>query len=260
MKYRIYIDETGNPDLDSSDNPNHRFLSLSGIIINLEYVKDVLNPQMEKIKQDFFVSHPDDPVVFHRKEMVNCKNEFHVLKDQEVKERFNQAFLKYIQEWEYKVITVCIDKLEHKNRYATWKFDPYHYCLNVLLERYLFFLEEHNIFGDVMAESRGGKEDLRLKDTYKFMFQNGTEFIKAERFKKRFTSSQLKVKGKDSNVSGLQLADLLAHPSRREILLENKLLIDDRENIFGDEIIKIMQNKYYQKNGKISGYGKKLLP
>ena len=29
MKYRIYIDETGNPDLDSSDNPNHRFLSLA---------------------------------------------------------------------------------------------------------------------------------------------------------------------------------------------------------------------------------------
>jgi hypothetical protein len=26
MKYRIYIDEVGNPDLESCDDPNHRFL------------------------------------------------------------------------------------------------------------------------------------------------------------------------------------------------------------------------------------------
>jgi len=32
MKYRIYVDETGNPDLKSSDDPNHRFLILIGVI------------------------------------------------------------------------------------------------------------------------------------------------------------------------------------------------------------------------------------
>ena len=35
MKYRIYIDEVGNPDLESSENPNHQFLSLTGVIIEL---------------------------------------------------------------------------------------------------------------------------------------------------------------------------------------------------------------------------------
>ena len=39
MKYRIYIDEVGNPDLKSSDNPNHRFLSLTGVILELGYVQ-----------------------------------------------------------------------------------------------------------------------------------------------------------------------------------------------------------------------------
>ena len=38
-KYRIYIDETGNSDLKSSDEPNHRYLSLTGVIITLEYVR-----------------------------------------------------------------------------------------------------------------------------------------------------------------------------------------------------------------------------
>ena len=35
MKYRIYIDDVGNPDLESSENPNHQFLSLTGVIIAL---------------------------------------------------------------------------------------------------------------------------------------------------------------------------------------------------------------------------------
>ena len=62
-KYRIYIDEVGNPDLDSSDNPNHRFLSLTGVILELGHIERVVHPQMEAIKAKFFRSHPDDPVI-----------------------------------------------------------------------------------------------------------------------------------------------------------------------------------------------------
>ena len=54
MKYRIYIDDVGNPDLDSSENPNHQFLSLTGVIIELEYAATVLHPQMETLKQRYF--------------------------------------------------------------------------------------------------------------------------------------------------------------------------------------------------------------
>ncbi|HUT24239.1 MAG TPA: hypothetical protein VM492_07865 [Sumerlaeia bacterium] len=38
MKHRIYIDEVGNSDLESSDDPNHRFLSLTGVVLGLDYV------------------------------------------------------------------------------------------------------------------------------------------------------------------------------------------------------------------------------
>ena len=71
MNYRIYIDEVGNPDLESSDDPNHRFLSLTGVILELGYVREVLHPQMESLKVEYFRSHPDEPVIFHRKEMLN---------------------------------------------------------------------------------------------------------------------------------------------------------------------------------------------
>jgi len=72
MKYRIYIDEVCNPDLESSDNPNHRFLSLTGVVLELGHVESIVHPQMEALKAKYFRSHPDEPVIFHRKEMVNA--------------------------------------------------------------------------------------------------------------------------------------------------------------------------------------------
>ena len=67
------MDEVGNADLHSSDDPNHRFLSLAGVVIGLCHVESVVHPQMEGLKSTFFGSHPDDPVILHRKELVNCR-------------------------------------------------------------------------------------------------------------------------------------------------------------------------------------------
>jgi len=55
-KCRIYIDETGNPDLKSSNNDNHRFLSLTGVIIRLDYVDNFLHDDMENFKKDFLIT------------------------------------------------------------------------------------------------------------------------------------------------------------------------------------------------------------
>ena len=256
MKYRIYVDEVGNPDLESSDNPNHRFLSLTGVILELGYVQETLHPQMEQLKAEYFHSHPDEPVIFHRKELLNAKPPFEALQDPTVRKQFDDELLGLMESWVYTVISVCLDKQKHKETYATWRYDPYHYCLAVLLERFVFFLRRKNCAGDVMAESRGGKEDRRLKTSFHNLWQRGTDYVDPQQFQDRLSSRQLKVKTKANNVSGLQLADLLAHPSRNEILEENGLL--DREIApFAQRVISILQGKYDQRGGRI--FGKKLL-
>ncbi len=207
MKYRLYVDEVGNSDLESSDNPNHRFLSLTGIILDLTHVQHVVHPQMEAFKTKYFQSHPDDPVIFHRKEMINAKPPFECLRDPNIKDQFNEELLRYMKSWDYTVLTVCLDKKNHKETYTTWRYDPYHYCLAVLLERYFFFLNRLGSVGDVMAESRGGKEDRRLKTSFHRLWEKGTEYRTPEEFQKVLTSCHLKVKSKSNNVSGLQLAD-----------------------------------------------------
>lgn len=45
----MYVDEVGNADLRSSDDPNHRFLSLTGVIIELTHVEASVHPQMESL-------------------------------------------------------------------------------------------------------------------------------------------------------------------------------------------------------------------
>lgn len=112
-----------------------------------------------------------------------------------------------------------------------------------------------------MVESRGRVEDEKLKDSFRRLYQDGTDRIPAERWQERLTSTELKVKPKTANIPGLQLADLIAHPSRREILLDYKLIADDRDT-FGNKICAILRDDKYLRShtGQISGYGKKLLP
>ncbi len=258
-KYRIYIDEVGNNDLESSENPNHRYLSLTGLIFELNYVKDVVSPSLEKLKQKYFSYHPDEPIILHRKELVNKKYPFHALNDKYKEDKFNSEFLRLISELEYVVVSVLIDKMEHKIKYQTWKYDPYHYCMEIILERYFFFLESVNSVGDVMVESRGGKEDTRLKKSYTRIFQNGTQFIAAERLQKRLTSKELKVKPKMLNIACLQLTDLIAHPSRR-FMFRKYGINEGKRYAFGDKIIKVIENKYYKGKSGLEGYGIKLLP
>jgi hypothetical protein len=259
LKYRIYIDEVGNNDLNSSDDPNHRYLSLTGLVFELNYVKNIVTPAVESLKEKYFDSHPDEPIIFHRKEMINKKYPFIKLKDKIIEEKFNSELLHLLEELDYTVISVLIDKKEHKIKYNTWKYDPYHYCMEILLERFFFFLESKSSFGDVMIESRGGKEDIRLKKSFARIYENGTQYIEADRLQKRLTSKELKVKPKFLNISCLQLTDLLAHPSRRFMFRFYNIGFG-KSFIFGDQIIEIIEKKYYKGKSGIEGYGIKLLP
>lgn len=260
--YRIYVDEVGNHDLKHADDLNQRFLSLTGVILESTYTLDTLQPEMDRLKRDFFQRDPDEPVIFHRKDMVNKRPPFHPLRDPHTEQEFNTRLLTALAGWDYSVITVVIDKKAHRDRYQVWHYHPYHYCLSVLLERFVLFLDYVECRGDVMVESRGGREDRKLKESYARLYQKGNDYMPPARWQERLTSRELKVKPKIANIAGLQLADLIAHPSRREVLIENQFLVDDRDT-FGDQICAILRQSKYRRDpgtGKIEGYGKKLLP
>lgn len=120
MNYRLYIDEVGNSNLGSSNDPNHRYLSLTGIILNFDYVLTTVFPAIEGLKCDYFESHPDEPVILHRKELVNKKHPFESLREPSTELSFNESLLNLLLNLDYAVLTVVIDKLVHKQLYQVW--------------------------------------------------------------------------------------------------------------------------------------------
>jgi len=256
-RYRLYIDESGDHTYYKLEDPAKRYLGLTGIFIETEYYRTTFQPEMEKFKQKHFPHNPDEPVILHREKIINKAGSFWRLRDPDKERAFNDDFLKFISEQDYCIITVVIDKKTHIERYQDVAYHPYHYCLAALLERYCGFLNFYNAQGDVLAESRGGAEDLKLKRAYQKIYIEGTWQRGSKFFQQALTSLQLKVKSKLANIAGLQLSDLIAHPSKQEILVDEQRIGDPGDN-FGKQICQCIQAKYNRQvyQGRIEGYGK----
>jgi len=259
-RYRLYIDESGDHTYYKLEDPAKRYLGLTGIFIETEYYRTTFQPEMERFKQGHFPHNPDEPVILHLEEIINRIGPFWRLSDTEKERAFNEGFLQFIKEQDYCIITVVIDKKTHIERYGKAAYHPYHYCLAALLERYCGFLNFYNAQGDALAESRGGREDQQLKVAYRTIYNMGTQWRRSEFFKRSLTSSEIKIKLKLANIAGLQLSDLLAHPSKQEILIQEQRIDDPGDN-FGKQICQCIQAKYNQQvyEGRVWGYGKVFL-
>ena len=260
-RYRLYVDESGDHTYYKLEDSTKRYLGLTGIFIETEYYRTTFQPEMERLKQEHFPHNPDEPVILHREDIINRRGPFWRLRDTEKEQAFNEDLLHFIEEQDYRVITVVIDKKTHIERYGEVAYHPYHYCLAVLLERYCGFLNFYNAQGDVLAESRGRTEDQQLKQAYRGIYNAGTQQRGTEFFRRGLTSSEIKLKPKLANIAGLQLSDLLAYPSKQEILIEERRINDPGDN-FGKQICQRIQVKYNKQvyEGRIRGYGKIFLP
>jgi hypothetical protein len=165
--------------------------------------------------------------------------------------------LDFLLNQDYTIIAVAIDKIGQKEKYGKNSYNPYHFGLDLLLERYCGYLDHFDSFGDVMAESRGKREDLMLEGEYQNIYNFGTYFHASDLFQKTLTSQKLKLKKKEANISGLQIADLLAAEANKQILLENKIL-DDKRKPFAKAICCAINGKFNRSpyDGRMKGYGK----
>lgn len=256
----MYIDEVGNHDLEvATRDPNHRYLSLTGVIFDLDYVRAVVAPRLDDLKWRHFGSHPDTPVLLHRHEMVNRKHPFELLADPARAAAFDADLLTLLEELDYQVVTVVIDKLEHLNRYRQWSAHPYHYGLMVLVERFVLELRSKGLTGDVMAEARGGREDSALKVAFRGVYEKGTDYIPAPIVQHHLTSREIKLAKKSDNIAGLQIADLLAHPSWK--CCHARQAGNALAPNFGGRVAEILERSKYRRRGsRIDGYGRVWLP
>lgn len=261
-KYRIYIDESGDPayhPYEVFDEPGKRYLGLTGCFFDMSDYP-AFQIEIERLKTKHFAEYPyrdhDEALVLHRKAIINRRGAYSLLRDPAKEQSFNHDLLALIRNTPFTIISVVIDKKAHLQRYKYLEH-PYSYCLEVILERYCGYLDHIGARGDVMAESRGRTEDTALKKEYVRIYHAGTRYLPSEMAQRVLTSSQIKIKPKIANIAGLQLADLQAFPIKQEILLEEGR-IPDPGDVFGKRICQVVAPKFNRHlySGEVKGYGK----
>jgi hypothetical protein len=158
-------------------------------------------------------------------------------------------------------VAVVIDKKALVDAYGTAAAHPYHLAMGFMLQRYCGYLNHINRRGDVMGESRGGREDRLLKDSYEWVYDRGAWQRAATFFQEALTTRQLKLKPKNANVAGLQLSDVLGHPVKQSILIDVGHVSSPLAS-FAAKVVTIAAAKFNRHlyDGREEGYGKVFYP
>jgi len=260
MRYRLFLDEVGNDDLLHADDDRHRFLSLTGVIMGERYAATTATQRLDAIKARFF-DLPSNRVIFHRKDIMNRRGPFGILRDIFVSDDFDDAVIGYIQDLDFRVITIVIDKLAMRRMTHWKKMHPYHYLMDILVEKYARFLLDRTSTGDIMPEARRGRQDQELQSAFDEVRKNGTDYITSTTIAEQIPTRELKFKSKRDNIAGLQLCDLIAHPSHQFVRQHSHWPV--QFSPFAERVMQFVgPYKYHRRieDGRIVGYGIKYLP
>ncbi|MGA2876677.1 MAG: DUF3800 domain-containing protein [Nitrososphaerales archaeon] len=255
----MYLDESGDHSVEGVRiaDWDKKHLCLFGCALNLDYSHKVFCPAFDALKLKYFGGDADDPAILHLEDIQARKPPFDVLKDRTTHNLFFTEFIELVKGTKFVCFAVLVDKLATQSkRYGPISAHAYHIAFLTMMERYCGFLKFFRNKGDVMAESRGGNEDLQLKAAYLSVFAGGTRFHNYEFFQSTLMSKQIKIKKKEANIAGLQLADMFALPARRRLLMavnrgpEPKFLLT--------KLADTIEGKYNYRYGtrEVSGYGK----
>jgi hypothetical protein len=257
MKYRLYLDESGDHTTSDPNITGKRYLGLLGVAIKQDADYCGFRDSLDDLRRKYF---GEDPPVLHREEIMARSGDFSCLRDNETREGFESDLLEVFRSTQCWIVAVVIDKHEHRKATYRKLVNPYHWGLHAVLERYCGYLDHCNITGDVMAESRGRVEDMALRDVYENVYSRGTRWMLPGVAQKTLTSKEMKIKPKHAGIHGLQLADLLAYPLTRDVLVAYGR-IANLAGLHCEKTANVAQEKYnkHLSTGRIKGYGKVLL-
>lgn len=208
--FRMFIDDTGNVDQAASNHPQRRFASITGVIFEWEYLNLVFNTGFSKLKHRHFGVMPNGkPPILHLRKLKQAEGPFRVMTSLEKREAWQRDCYSMYRRAQYHVITVSVDKIAFYHAHPNWQGDVYALLVGNAIERYFYFLRNRGT-GDVMAEAVNGPLDEQLKDLYRRYYHEGTDHIGAALLQPVLSSNEIKIKPKNADIAGLQMADLLA--------------------------------------------------
>ena len=206
----MFVDETGDHNLSSVDDAFPLFC-LCGCIFAKRYYHEHARPQIDAFKMRWW-GRTD--VILHSRDIRRQEGPFGFLVGVQKRQAFYGELNNLIRGLQFSVIAVGILKREHIQQYGNRARHPYNLALAFLMERFEKGMRREGtaVEGHILAESRGTREDDRLKAEFDRLKRYGSYYQKFHRITTMWTER------KDKNISGLQVADLVAYPVARKIL------------------------------------------
>lgn len=245
--YLVFIDESGSPSMGRID-PDFPLLVLAFMIVRKdEYLQQVV-PAVQGFKFQHF-GH--DQVILHERDIRRDLGPFAFLRTRALKQAFLDELTAIVEKVPFHLVTVVIRKDALQQRYAQPE-NPYHLSLQYGLERISAFLHTQGEWQSgasgnpkvhLVVEKRGRNEDNELELEFRRICDRGNYNQEAFAFEVVFADKQ-------SNSSGLQLADLMARPMGMSVLKP------DQPN----RAVEVIKRKLVQVNGRAAGWGSKVFP
>ncbi len=207
----MFLDESGDHNLIVVD-PQYPLFVLGGVIVDQAYADGQLTDEFNQLKRKLFGR---EDIVLHTADIVRNRNGFEELKDAAFRQRFYAELNALVARLEFAVVACAIRKDNHLKRYGVAALDPYLLSLDVLVERFCFDVAS-SAGGVIVAERRGPTLDRQLELAWLNLKIQGTRFVQASEVSERIIG--LNLRAKQSNIAGLQLADLVVSPIGRHVL------------------------------------------
>ena len=208
----LFLDESGTHSLTSIEEQYPVFV-LAGVICDSEYASGEMERRVREFKGDL-LGHPE--LILHTADIARAKNGFHQLREEAFRRRFYAELNGLMLELQYCVVACAIKKHEHVARYGRNARDPYHFSLEPVVERFCYEIGGVSSGGQIIAECRRPELDTELKGIFDRIRLNGTAFVSGAKVRNRIGG--LACIPKSQNISGMQLADLVASPIGRFVL------------------------------------------
>ena len=210
------MDESG--DANWSVSEQFPVLCLSFCIFNKDkYIQDLI-PKFNALKFKYWGS---DNIVFHERDFSKIDqikdkalaSKYAIFRDKELKDSFMDELTHIIKNADLEIVAVLLDKKNFPKKYQ--EHDPYHICLSRGLRQVHDFLrnKSHDFYHQkthFVFEKRGHKEDIELTDAFRRIKTDGGLLGKNGEY--NFNKFHCEMMSKQANSTGLQIADLTAHP------------------------------------------------
>lgn len=256
--YRVYIDESGDHAYKKITEHDYqrRYLALTGVLIRTDEYAMRAQPALEQLKRDHLRHDPDHTnwTFLHRDDIIKRRRAFGVLRDPAKNAAWEQAILDYYTNLRAEVYTVVLDKWATKQQYGPMAFEPYDFCLWVLLNRIrglLYFYRGHAT-ADVIAETRGWrKTDPSLQAAYDEMRTQGKGERPAAEYQQAYPNPYIEIRNKADNVGGIQIADLIVSEQKQKTLLEHGLPISRPLSPFQEQLNAVIETKVHMPYSRV---------